>query len=299
MNYSAFIITYKRPQILKNTIEVLLRQTMPPRKILIVDNDPDNSAKEIANDFPDSIISHFSIGSNSGPAGGAYWGLKNLFEEGWEWVLWVDDDDPPSATNQIETIFNIIKKYDNSDNIGIIGASGVLYNYVTCRINRIPDNNLDGILEVDMIAGNQFPIVHRRVFEEGILPDPNLFFGFEDLEFGLRIKRKFKLLVDGGEILRLRKLYKKYGSNQKSSKKRNLQHLWREYYSVRTISYILRNNKDYLLMFFYIINSFVKAIYGYKFGLSYGSLQSYFIFRGIFNGFFRKMGNSVLPQNKY
>jgi len=92
MNYAAFIITYKRPDILKNTIDALLSQTKPPIKILIVDNDIDESARSVFDINKDGIFSYFSTGSNSGPAGGAYWGLKILFEESWEWVLWVDDD---------------------------------------------------------------------------------------------------------------------------------------------------------------------------------------------------------------
>ncbi len=300
MNYAAFIITYKRPEILKKTIDLLFSQTMPPKKILIVDNDIEETARQVKNAYSDSLVAHFPVGSNSGPAGGAYWGLKKLFEEGWEWVLWVDDDDAPSSPNQIETIFHIVDNLTHSENIGMIGASGVLYNYKTCTISRIPDAQLKGKLEVDMIAGNQFPIVNRRVYEAGVLPDPTLFFGFEDLEFCLRIKKiGLSILVSGQEVERLRLHYNKLGKNKIRGLKKNVNHLWRQYYSVRTIAYILRYNNDYFLFLKQLLKTIIKIILGFKYGFDYGVIQAQYLMNGYFDGFRKKMGLRVLPQEKY
>ncbi len=300
MEFAAFIITYRRPLILKNTINLLFSQTITPHKILIIDNDPEESSKYLIESYSDKEITYFSVGINSGPAGGAFWGLKTLFDEGWEWVLWVDDDDAPSSSTQIETIFSILRSYPNPENVGMIGASGVLYNYNSCTINRIPDSQLNGILEVDMIAGNQFPIVHRRVYESGVLPDPNLFFGFEDLEFNLRVKKLgFSILVKGEEVERLRKNFNKYGKEKLRALKKNKNNLWREYYSIRTIMYILRNNKDNFAALKYSYKNIIKIIYNFRFGFNYGLINSYYIFKGVIDGYRRKMGLSVLPQKKY
>jgi GT2 family glycosyltransferase len=189
VNYADFIITYKRPEILKKTIDLLFSQTLPPIKILIVDNDIDETARQVKNAYSDNLVAYFPVGSNSGPAGGAYWGLKKLFEEGWEWALWVDDDDPPSSSYQLETICKLASQECRSSNIGIVGATGVLFNKNKWLIERIPDLQHNSVIDVDMIAGNQFPLVNRKVFDSGFLPNRDLFFGFEDLEFGYRLKK--------------------------------------------------------------------------------------------------------------
>jgi GT2 family glycosyltransferase len=283
-----------------NTINSLMSQTKPPQKILIIDNDTELSAKSIVDSSSQFNLSYYATGINAGPAGGAYWGLKKLFEEGWEWVLWVDDDDPPSAPNQMETILSIVLDYSEPFKIGILGASGVLYDYSKCLIKRISDHQLKGILKVDMVAGNQFPIVHRRVYEAGLLPDPNLFFGFEDLEFGLRVKQKgFEILVQGEEVERLRKHFKKFGKEKERGLKKNINHLWREYYSVRTIAYILRNNNSYLTAFQFVFRNLLKMIAGFKYGFSYGFRQTIYLFRGILDGLRRKMGLIIVPNKKY
>lgn len=300
MNYAAFIVTYKRPEILRKTIELLLNQSVRPSKILIVDNDPDGSARELLSEFNPEVVFYSAVGYNSGPSGGTHHGLKTLFEEGEEWVLWVDDDDPPSAPNQIETILNIIHNYPEPSRIGMLGASGVLYKYSQCLIQRIPDHQLKGILQVDMVAGNQFPIVNRRVYEAGLLPDPVLFFGFEDLEYGLRIKQKgFEILVQGEEVERLRKHFKKFGKEKERGLKKNINHLWREYYSVRTIAYILRNNKSFFVACRFTLRNLLKMIAGFKYGFQYGSRQALYLFHGLLDGFRRKMGLTLLPNQKY
>ena len=109
--YAAFIMTYQRKEILADTIQKLLEQTKPPSKILIVDNDPEKSASKISESFPEININYHAAGYNSGPAGAAYYALKILFEEGWQWILWMDDNDPPHFKNVIENILQIPEKY--------------------------------------------------------------------------------------------------------------------------------------------------------------------------------------------
>lgn len=300
MKYASFIVTYKRPDILRKTIELLLCQSVAPYKVLIVDNDPQESARSLLSAFDPGVVVYSAVGHNSGPSGGTHHGLKTLFEEGEEWVLWVDDDDPPSAPDQIETILNIVHNYAEPSRIGMLGAAGVLYNYSKCLIQRIPDHQLKGVLQVDMVAGNQFPVVHRRVYEAGLLPDPNLFFGFEDLEYGLRIKQKgFEILVQGEEVERLRKHFKKFGKEKERGLKKNINHLWREYYSARSIAYILRNNNSYLTAFRFSFRNILKMVAGFKYGFPYGSRQALYLFHGLLDGFRRKMGLTLLPNQKY
>jgi GT2 family glycosyltransferase len=300
VNYAAFIITYKRPEILKKTIGLLFSQTMPPKKILIVDNDIDETARQVKNAYSDSLVAYFPVGSNSGPAGGAYWGLKILFEEGWEWVLWVDDDDPPSAPNQIETICNLGFKNQIISKVGMVGASGVLFDRKKWLIKRLLDKSLNGSLDVDMVAGNQFPLVHKSVYDVGILPNPDLFFGFEDLEYCYRIKNAgFRILVDGDEILRLRKMFKKFNNKKLRGGKKKLIHLWREYYSMRTLAFMIRSEKSYILKSKFYLRCIFKSVISFRFGIKYFFMLSKFNLLGCWHGFKGKLNIYIIPNKKY
>jgi len=300
MNYSAFIITFNRPKIVINTISILLNQTLKPKKILVVDNDPNQTAFYVKDLFPGNNIEYLSVGYNSGPAGGAYYGLKTLFDESWEWVLWVDDDDPPVFDNQIENLFSTALNFSNPEIVGVVGATGVLYNYFNCQLKKIPDKDCIGIIKVDMIGGNQLPLVHRRVYESGILPNPEIFFGFEDLEFNLRVKQAgYMLFANGEEILRLRNVFNNQKNIYTIRKQKNIKHIWREYYSVRSIAFIHSTNKNHLIFLRYVLYIFIKCIFSFRYGFYFGIKNARYLIKGILDGYRQKLGLKILPTNKY
>jgi GT2 family glycosyltransferase len=43
IRFAAFIMTYKRVSVLESTLEKLFTQSFPPEKVLIIDNDPEQS----------------------------------------------------------------------------------------------------------------------------------------------------------------------------------------------------------------------------------------------------------------
>lgn len=300
MEYSAFITTFQRPEILGNTIRKLLEQTLAPEKIWIIDNDPNKSAKEVVEKFKNINIAYYSVGENQGPAGGAYHGLKLLFEEGWEWVLWVDDDDPPFFDNVIENLLNSVI-HTNDDSVVMIGAVGVRFSHFNSTVQRIPSAELKGLVVVDMVGGGQFPLINRRCYEAGILPNPSLFFGFEDLEFCVQLKKAgFKLVVNGEEMLRHRSLHKRLNFKIPFYSTKHESALWREYYSIRTLSYIQsRLNSNYLYLFILGIKLLLKATLGFSNGWRYGCKNAIYLVEGYWHGIFGKMGNTVQPVKKY
>jgi GT2 family glycosyltransferase len=298
MKYASFIMTYRRPEILKNTIQILLDQSLPPTKILIVDNDPDKSAEGIATYFPEKNMAYHSVGYNSGPAGAAYWGMKLLFEEGWEWVLWMDDDDPPVIGDLFERLFLSVSSLPNLKDIGIMGGVGVRFNPKRAKIIRIPDSELKGLIDVDNVAGGQFPLVNRIVFEKGILPDKDLFFGFEELEFNLRLKRAgLKLCISGDVLKELRIYWSKLNVNPKLYHTKRIESLWREYYSTRNLIWILKSpsgsNRGIFLVFF---KSIVKTILGFRLGLRYGLKNAIILHYGFWDGILNRRRNRFNPN---
>jgi GT2 family glycosyltransferase len=298
-NFAAFIITKDRPYELIETIKLLLSQSFPPNYILVVDNGNKTESKDRINVLNDTRVSHYSIGYNAGPAGGAYWGMKLLFEKGYDWVLWVDDDDPPRFDNLIEDLFDIVHHNDNKY-LGMIGAVGERFNRNRGKLVRLKDEQLKGFLEVDTISGNMFPLVSKRTFDIGVLPTKNLFFGFEDLDFGLSIKRAgLKIITSGDLHLKHRKLAGRLNLKKNTNFKRSINSIWREYYSVRSLIYILLYKEKSLLGTISCISrNLVKCFVVFTYGLSYGKKSSLMILLGLFDGIFKRMGVRMTPVPK-
>jgi GT2 family glycosyltransferase len=299
LNFAAFVITKDRPFELTVTIKKLLNQTYPPNYILVIDNGLNNESRECINNLKSTRISHYSVGNNSGPAGGAYWGMKMLFDKGYDWVLWVDDDDPPKFNDLIKELFEIIQHNDN-ELLGMVGSVGERFDRKKGKILRLNDEQLTGFLEVDTISGNMFPLVSKRVYDKGLLPSKNLFFGFEDLDFGLSIKRAgFKIITSGDLHLKHRKLAGRQNLKKNIGFKRSIHSIWREYYSVRSLIYILfYKEKSMLATVYCIFRNLIKSFVVFKYGMYYGKKSSRMILLGLFDGIFKRMGMRISPIPK-
>ncbi len=247
----------------------------------------------------DKRISHHSVGHNAGPAGGAYWGMKLLFEMDYDWVLWVDDDDPPKFVDLFEQLFKIVIDNDDST-LGMVGAVGERFDKKKAKIVRLPDKELNGYLKVDTISGNMFPLISKRVFQQGILPSFDFFFGFEELDFCLALKRKnFRILTSGELHYKHRELMGRLNLEEVGYSKKLESLLWREYYSVRNLLHILVYQQFTLSgIFLIILRNISKCIFVFKYGFNYGRKANYMILKGLFDGFFGKMGMRILPNSK-
>jgi len=270
-HFAAFIMTYQRNITLSNTINILLKQSHPPQKILIIDNDPEQSAKYVSQKLSHLPIEYFSVGYNSGPAGAAKKGLEILSKENYDWIAWIDDDDPPIFDNTFEIL---LKLANDNEECGCVGSVGQRFNRKNGLIERVSDYELEGLgyLQVDTIAGNMCKIVNSKIIKNTfILPDESLFFGFEELDFDLRIQNSgYLLLVD-------KELYKKHrvnanriGIKVKRGTKKPIVDLWRQYYSSRNSLFILKKNNLNRAIVLNILRTIFNMANGFRFGLNYG-----------------------------
>src|SRR4051812_36342830 len=108
--FAAFIVTYNRAEILMDTIQKIMSQTLTPEKLLVVDNGATDETKEKLNElYPEAV--HIKMGYNAGPAGGVNVGLETLAKEGYQWIFWGDDNDPPPTTDTFEKLVHLAETY--------------------------------------------------------------------------------------------------------------------------------------------------------------------------------------------
>jgi GT2 family glycosyltransferase len=270
-NYAAFIMTYRRPEILNDTIIKLLNQTAPPNKILIIDNDPLKSAQTIAENNIHNNVEYFATGYNSGPAGAAKKGLEKLSAQGFSWIAWIDDDNPPIFDNIFESLLQIA---NSAENLGCVGTVGQFFNRKNGIMKRVLDEELDGVgnIEVDNIAGGMCKLINAKVIvENNILPDEKLFYGFEELDFDLRLQSAGYHLLTNKELYKKHRLfYNRMNLQVNRGKRKQIKSLWREYYSTRNILIVLKKQKLYKAIILTIARSNLKIFLGFRYGIVYG-----------------------------
>jgi glycosyltransferase involved in cell wall biosynthesis len=271
--FAAFIVTYNRPDILMDTIQKILDQTRPPEKLLIVDNnDNDETRNKLAQLYPGAA--HIKVGHNSGFAGGGKIGLEMLAKEGYEWILWADDNDPPYTEDTLEKLLQLAVSYKG--NCGQVGVVGHKINKRTGLVIRTTNEALEKgeYLEVDTIGGGMIKVIKGESVLKGIVPDAKLFFGFEDLDHDLSQKRAgYKILVHTGLFMDLRKKWNRLNLKKTATvRKKDESVLWRDYYSIRNSLFVMVKNRYYLAFFSILFVSFAKSLLSYKYGFRYGTL---------------------------
>lgn len=275
MRFGGFIITYNRPNILLETIDKVFLQTYPPELLWIIDNSEGLETDHAIASLLDKRIRYYRMGYNSGPAGAAAKGLELCAQEGSDWIYWGDDNDPPFTLDCFERLLAI---RELNPFVGVLGTVGQFFDRKKGVIKRIQTRLLEKkqTLEVDYVAGSKCLLINGNLARAGIAPNPELFFGFEELDFCLKVSRKgYVILVDCKLFLEARAKANRLNFERPLyAKKKNLV---REYYSLRNllmISDTLTSNSMRKQLYFKWVG---KSFYGFKYGLSYGAKNFYLI----------------------
>ena len=301
MRLGAFVTTLNRPAILKTTLQVLLSQTKSPDHILIVDNGATAESQAVVATFPSNRVAYRAMPENVGPAGAAAYALDRLGRHGCDWIYWGDDDNPPRSVDTIERLLRMATT--GGDDVGAVGAVGAMWDWTRGEMLRLPDEALNGVIRVDIIAGGSQLIVRRETVANVGVPDSRLFFGLEDLEYCLRIGNAgYRLLVSGEMMMELRA---RAGHLNRSPRRSFVPHhspasLWRQYYSTR--SYIFAMNTTFRrpdLARRESLKAAARAFRSWSRGLKYGSACTALQLRAVVDGYLGHMGRTVSPMPKY
>lgn len=101
------ISTYKRPQLLREQLLRLSQQTFRDFEVVISDNDPDASAKDIVKEMNDLRFRYFQNGENLGMIRSFNKSIERAIGE---YIVMVTDDDPIQI-DFLETFYNLYKQH--------------------------------------------------------------------------------------------------------------------------------------------------------------------------------------------
>lgn len=237
------IVTFNRPDSLGRMLEAPATRSLD--SLTVVDNAPTPGAAEIvgrAQVGRSRPAAYIPMQENSGPAGGFAAGSTRVLEYALDedWILFLDDDGVPGGPDAPSRLRDFgVWMLDHGAPVGAVGLVGAQFDRRHGKLLRPLDSDLVGPLSVDYIAGGQNLLVRVDAARKVGVFDPDLFFGFEELDYCLRLGRGgYGLYVDGPTALEERRKAGRLGPSVGTPARRLS--VWRRYYSVRNHIVIMR-----------------------------------------------------------
>jgi GT2 family glycosyltransferase len=235
------LVTYRRPVELERSLRAIGAQTRSLGTLIVVDNAGD--AERIVHAHAPAAT-YVRPGANLGPAGGIALGMERLLErvDDGDWVFTFDDDDEIPDSELLAEFGAFAEQMVERDrSTAAVGRSGVRFDRRSGRVVRVPDDELSGVVSVDCIAGNQFPLYSMAAIRAVGPFRADFFFGFEELEFGLRLRDAgYRLYVDGPRWHDDRARRDRIGLDKRPARSLRDEPTWERYYSIRNLIAILR-----------------------------------------------------------
>lgn len=297
MSLAAFVITYRRPETLRAAVAALQAQTRPPEEILVVDNAGSSETSRIAAAGGTSVT-YRNAGDNLGPAGAAALALGWARERGFEWTYWGDDDNPPATVDTLERLLALEAQRPPAE-LGAVAAAGARWDWRTGRLRRPTDDELSGVLSLDVAGGGSQLLVARAALDREDPPRAELFFGWEDLDYCLRLRRAgLEILVDGELMREYRRRTRRLGLDDRRrwSHKPPQHRLWRQYYSARNYIHLMRRafgRPD--LARRETVRVLARSLVAWAHGPRHAAQVARFQLRGVADGYRDRLGRTVEP----
>jgi glycosyltransferase involved in cell wall biosynthesis len=237
----AVLVTFGRPDSLAAMVDRLPREGLA--SLTVVDNAPSVASKAAAHRAASRLpTTYFPMAENIGPAGGLAAGMAqaSCVASVDDWVLVLNDDGvrgPDGTITQLRTFGKWL--LERGAPVGAVGLLGARFDARTGRLRRPHDRELAGPVTVDYVAGGQLLMVRVDALRRTGVFDPTLFFGFEELDFCLRLRRNgFGIYAYGPAWYETRRKFGRLGDDV--ARPERLKSPWRRYYSVRNHVVVMR-----------------------------------------------------------
>lgn len=189
----AVLVTHNRRELLREALNALAAQTVPPDAVLVVDNaSRDGTPEMLRADFPQVEV--LALEENQGGAGGFHEGMKRAYQAGAEW-LWLMDDDTIARPTALSELLAAAARVP--DGPPLLLASKALWRdgrmhpmntpvQDRARVERLVRGAELGLMPLRS-ATFVSVLVHRRAVERYGLPLKHFFMWSDDIEYTGRI----------------------------------------------------------------------------------------------------------------
>lgn len=180
---AAIIVSYNPDSNLFDSINLLLNQV---EKVIIVDNGSKEKYVKYIKSINEDKIEIILNKENLGIATALNIGVRKALENGYEWILTMDQDSKASP-DMLKKMFNVYNSINREERKDILS---IFPNFVDERIQSIEENsnmNSYEYVDADITSGN---LLRKEVFEKVGFFDDSLFIDLVDTDFCMRLNEK-------------------------------------------------------------------------------------------------------------
>lgn len=251
MKIASVIVTYNRLELLKRTISAQRKQSRKLDSIIVVDNGCTDGTHEWLDGETDLYTIHQD---NVGGSGGFWRGIKEAYNQGFDYI-WCMDDDVYPEPDCLELLLS-----KDSPDVGIlcplrkqngrIFLSEVKQFNLSNPFKSLHDNKLkkseiqnNGHIDIEGIAF-EGPLIKSEVVEKIGLPNKDLFLLYDDSDYSYRtILAGYKVRIVTNAILNKELFFANDDIVTKRKKGK-----WKLYYHIRnTVYFNKRYGKNWLV----------------------------------------------------
>lgn len=196
-----FICNYNKREFVINCVKSLLDQTFKDFDLFVVDNASiDDSVEKLREAYGDKITI-IENSENLGGSGGFNTGIKRGYDDGYEYIMLVDND----TVFDKNAVFELYKFLTENKDVGMVGAKiyqmqkpeyiqamgGIIdwknYDVQSVYKDLKDSDELENIVDVDYLAACAL-MTRREVVEKIGMLDESCFIYYDDTEWGYRCK---------------------------------------------------------------------------------------------------------------
>ena len=235
---AAIIVSYNPDSNLFDSINLLLNQV---EKVIIVDNGSKEKYVKYIKSINEDKIEIILNKENLGIATALNIGVRKALENGYEWILTMDQDSKASP-DMVKKMFNVYNSINREERKDILS---IFPNFVDERIQSIEENsnmNSYEYVDADITSGN---LLRKEVFEKVGFFDDSLFIDLVDTDFCMRLNEKNIKMIKVrdailyhslGESQSVKSIFGKFNTSNHSALRR--------YYMTRNRFYTWEKYKD-------------------------------------------------------
>ncbi len=194
MKIVAVVVTYNRKELLKESLQALLKIKQENFDVFVVDNaSSDGTFEYIKAELENGNVHYFNTGANIGGAGGFNYGIRKAVESGADYV-WVMDDDCIVKENSLSALIDYAKSIGWK--FGFLSSKVLWKDGSICVMNKQRLNLWKSIDDFEKNQKIQFAsfvsmFINVDVIEKVGLPIKDFFIWGDDWEYSSRISGLF------------------------------------------------------------------------------------------------------------
>lgn len=262
------VVTYNRKRLLIRCIEALMKQTIKPHRVIVVDNASTDGTDEVIHDYLNQycdIFEYIKLDTNTGGSGGFAEGFKRaLSTPDWDWLMVMDDDAAPEPAYTEKLLKHSeqnpsVKSFIGTEYVGdtdriAFGGRGVIDKEKTMRTCLVPKstyNQSEFLVDTAVFVGL---MMHKDIVTKVGCPDSSFFIYYDDTDYCFRMREYTKILHITDARIVHREDYEKDVKEGGSA-------LWRQFYLYRNEVLIKKRYiKSPFVRYGWIAKNYLRAI---------------------------------------